>query len=148
MEFCEEFHADTVILWEHISCKALDGMHGQFEEKAREKGIHLIWVQHDLFDPRIISRQEIRDQVNRYMRSVLREEPLDPTLKDSKVNNYSKSYLRHLFKAEEFLGQRLLTYQNLAYVKHLMGEIREAIKNDRLLDYLEEMKQNTNYFKK
>ncbi|HKL95469.1 MAG TPA: tRNA guanosine(34) transglycosylase Tgt [Haploplasma sp.] len=75
-------------------------------------------------------------------------EPLDPTLKDSKVNNYSKSYLRHLFKAEEFLGQRLLTYQNLAYVKHLMGEIREAIKNDRLLDYLEEMKQNTNYFKK
>ena len=79
-EFCEEFRADTVILWEHISCKALDGMHGQFEEKAREKGIHLIWVDHDLFDPRVISRQEIRDQVNRYMRTVFREEPLDPTL--------------------------------------------------------------------
>lgn len=79
-EFCEEFRADTVILWEHISCKALDGMHGQFEEKAREKGIHLIWVDHDLFDPRVISRQGIRDQVNRYMRTVFREEPLDPTL--------------------------------------------------------------------
>src|SRR5690554_6504423 len=62
------------------------------------------------------------------------------------VNNYTKSYLRHLFKAEEFLGQRLLTYQNLVYIKHLMKEIREAIKNDSLLDYLEEMKKTTNYF--
>jgi benzoyl-CoA reductase/2-hydroxyglutaryl-CoA dehydratase subunit BcrC/BadD/HgdB len=79
-EFCEEFNADMVILWEHMSCKALDGMHGQFEEKARERGIHLIWVSHDLMDPRIISRQSVRDDVNRYMRSVLREEPVDPTL--------------------------------------------------------------------
>lgn len=79
-DFVEEFNADMVILWEHMSCKALDGMHGMFEEKAREKGIHLIWVTHDLFDPRITSRQGVRDQVNLYMRSVLREEPLDPTL--------------------------------------------------------------------
>jgi len=79
-EFCEEFNADTVILWEHMACKALVGMHGQFEEKARERGIHLIWVSHDLFDPRVISRQGVRDQVNRYMRSVLREEPIDPSL--------------------------------------------------------------------
>ena len=35
-EFCEEFNADMVILWEHMSCKALDGMHGLFEERARE----------------------------------------------------------------------------------------------------------------
>ena len=79
-EFCEEFNADTVILWEHMACKALTGMHGQFEEKAREKGIHLIWVSHDLFDPRVISRQGIRDQINRYMRTVFREEPIDPSL--------------------------------------------------------------------
>ncbi len=79
-EYCEEFNADTVILWEHMACKALDGMHGQFEQKAREKGIHLIWVTHDLFDPRITNRQGIRDQVNRYMRTVFHEEPLDPSL--------------------------------------------------------------------
>ncbi len=79
-EYCEEFRADTVILWEHMACKALDGMHGQFEEKAREHGIHLIWVSHDLFDARVISRQGIRDQINRYMRTVFKEEPLDPTL--------------------------------------------------------------------
>lgn len=79
-DYCEEFNVDTVILWEHMSCKALTGMHGQFEEKAREKGIHLIWVNHDLFDPRVVSRQAIRDQVNRYMRTVFREEPIDPSL--------------------------------------------------------------------
>ena len=79
-DIVEEFNADMVILWEHMSCKALDGMHGMFEEKAREKGIHLVWVNHDLFDPRTVSRQGVRDQVNRYMRSVMREEPIDPSL--------------------------------------------------------------------
>ncbi|HHW80031.1 MAG TPA: tRNA guanosine(34) transglycosylase Tgt [Acholeplasmataceae bacterium] len=72
--------------------------------------------------------------------------PLDEKL-NSKVNNYSKAYLRHLFKAEEYLGMRLLTYQNLAYIKHLMQEIRQAIKEDRLLDFRDEMRKKTNYFK-
>ena len=56
-----------VILWEHMSCKALDGMHGLFEERARELGIHLVWVSHDLFDPRVVNRQGVRDQINNYM---------------------------------------------------------------------------------
>jgi hypothetical protein len=78
--FCEEFNADMVILWEHIACKALDGMHGLFEERAREHGVKLIWVNHDLMDMRVVPKQNLRDDVNRYMRSVLREEPLDPSL--------------------------------------------------------------------
>lgn len=79
-EFCEQFNADMVILWEHMSCKALDGMHGLFEERAREHGIHLIWVTHDLFDPRVVSRQGVRQQVNDYMRTVMQEEPVDLSL--------------------------------------------------------------------
>src|SRR5690625_1916734 len=71
---------------------------------------------------------------------------LDPGLNLS-TNNYTKSYYRHLFKADEYLGIRLLSYQNLGYLKHLMKEIRKAIKEDRLLDYLENMKKTTNYFK-
>ncbi len=74
------FNADMVILWEHMSCKALDGMHGLFEEKAREHNIPLVWVSHDLFDPRIISRQGVRDQINSFMRTVMQEEPIDPSL--------------------------------------------------------------------
>ena len=83
-EYCREFNADMVILWEHMSCKALDGMHGMFEERAREYGIHLVWVSHDLFDPRVISRQGVRDQVNNYMRTVMQEEPVDPSLENLK----------------------------------------------------------------
>src|SRR5690606_7930743 len=54
-------------------------------------------------------------------------ESLDPNLPTS-ISKYSKSYIRHLFKAEEILGMRILTIQNLAYLKHLMAEIRQAIK--------------------
>lgn len=79
-EYCEKMNADMVMMWEHMSCKALTGMHGQFEEQARERGIHLVWVCHDLADPRVFPRQAIRDQFNQYMRTVMREEPIDPTI--------------------------------------------------------------------
>ena len=79
-EYCEKMNADMVMMWEHMSCKALTGLHGQFEEQARARGIHLVWVNHDLCDPRVFSRQDIRGQFNQYMRTVMREEPLDPTL--------------------------------------------------------------------
>lgn len=79
-EYVERLNADMVMMWEHMSCKALNGLHGQFEEQARERGIHLVWVCHDLCDPRVFTRQAIRDQFSEYMRTVMREEPLDPTL--------------------------------------------------------------------
>ena len=81
-EYVERMNADMVMMWEHMGCKALTGMHGQFEEQARERGIKLVWVSHDLCDPRIYSRQAIRDQFNQFMRTVMREEPLDPTIEE------------------------------------------------------------------
>lgn len=85
--YCEKMNADMVMLWEHMGCKALEGMHGQFEEQARERGIHLVWVCHDLVDPRIYSRQAIRDQFNQFMRTVMREEPLDPSIEEIPDND-------------------------------------------------------------
>lgn len=72
--------------------------------------------------------------------------PLDPSL-TTPISKYTRSYIRHLFKGDEILGMRLVTYQNLAYLKHLMKEIRQAILENRLLDYRDEMKKKTNYFK-
>lgn len=80
--FCEEFRADMVIMYEHVGCKSMTGYHGIFEEEARKRGIHLLWVTHGLMDPRKASRSDMRTEVNRYMRTVLREEPLDPSLED------------------------------------------------------------------
>ena len=48
--------------------------------RVRKRGIHLIWVSHDLMDPRVVPRQSIRDDVSRYMRTIMMEEPLDPSL--------------------------------------------------------------------
>jgi queuine tRNA-ribosyltransferase len=70
--------------------------------------------------------------------------PIDPNL-PSPISKYSKSYIRHLFKAEEILGMRILTYQNLLYLKELMRQIRQAIKEDRLLDFKKHFYETTNY---
>ena len=78
----EEYAVDTIIMYDQISCKGMDGLQGIFDEQARQRKVHFIWVQQDLMDCRTISRRDMRNQVNAYMSSVLREEPLDPTLLD------------------------------------------------------------------
>lgn len=60
---------------------------------------------------------------------------LDPECDCKVCQTYTKSYIRHLFKSKEFLGQRLVTYHNLYFLKQLMRDIREAIKEDRLLEF-------------
>ncbi len=63
--------------------------------------------------------------------------PLDEKCDCKVCTTYTKSYLRHLFKSEEFLGQRLISYHNLYFLKNLMKQIREAINEDRLGDFKE-----------
>jgi len=64
--------------------------------------------------------------------------PLDPNCDCKVCKTYTKSYLRHLFKGEEMLGQRLVSYHNLYFLKTLTKDIRNAIKADRLGDFKEE----------
>jgi len=61
--------------------------------------------------------------------------PLDTNCDCKVCTTYTKSYLRHLFKAEEYLGPRLISYHNLYFLKKLMENIRNAIKNDQLADF-------------
>ena len=63
------------------------------------------------------------------------KEPLDPECNCFVCKKYSAAYLNHLVKSEEILGMRLITYHNLYFLKNLMHDIREAIKNDILLDF-------------
>lgn len=64
--------------------------------------------------------------------------PLDIECDCKVCKTYSKSYLRHLFKAQESLGQRLVSYHNLYFIKKLTKDIRESIKNDSLGDFKKE----------
>lgn len=64
--------------------------------------------------------------------------PLDPECDCYTCRNYTKAYIRHLIKANEILGARLLTIHNLHFLLRLMENIREAIKEDRLLEFRKE----------
>ena len=48
---------------------------------------------------------------------------------------YSRAYIRHLLKAKEMLGMRLLVLHNLYFYNHMMEEIREAIRNRSYKQY-------------
>ena len=61
--------------------------------------------------------------------------PLDPECDCYTCRNYSRSYLRHLFRAEEGLGTRLLSIHNLRFLLSLMEQARQAIKEDRFGDF-------------
>ena len=54
--------------------------------------------------------------------------PLDPECDCYTCMNYSRSYLRHLFKSKEILGIRLNTYHNLFFYLSLVKNARMAIK--------------------
>ncbi len=51
--------------------------------------------------------------------------------------NYTKAYIHHLIKCDETFGQTLLSIHNIRYLIHLTEELREAIKNDNILEYRE-----------
>ena len=51
--------------------------------------------------------------------------------------NFSRAYIRHLFKAQEITGARLTSIHNLRYLLRLMENVREAIREDRLADFRE-----------
>ncbi len=61
--------------------------------------------------------------------------PLDKTCDCYTCQNYTKAYLRHLFVCKESLGGRLLSIHNLRFLIRLTEELREAIKENRLLEY-------------
>jgi len=48
---------------------------------------------------------------------------------------YSRAYIRHLLKAKEMLGYRLMVLHNLSFYNRLMEEIREAIENQNFAEY-------------
>ena len=51
--------------------------------------------------------------------------------------HYTKAYIRHLLVANEQLAGRLLSIHNIRFLIKLTEDLREAIKNDNILEYKE-----------
>ena len=77
-------------------------------------------------------RVNIRDKKYEYDLS-----PIDDKCDCYTCKNYTKSYLRHLYKCDEGFGKRLLSIHNIRFLIKLMEDIRTAIKEDRFKDFKE-----------
>lgn len=64
--------------------------------------------------------------------------PLDSECDCYTCKNYTKAYIRHLNKCDEIFGKSLLSIHNVRFLLKISEEIRQAIRDDRLLDYKEE----------
>ncbi len=61
--------------------------------------------------------------------------PIDPNCQCPACKHYSRSYIRHLLKADEMLGMRLAVLHNLYFYNDLMEKIREALDEGRYEEF-------------
>lgn len=59
--------------------------------------------------------------------------PVDKNCECYVCKNFSRAYIRHLYKAQELLFYSLTTYHNLFFFQRLMKEIRESITQGKFL---------------
>lgn len=74
--------------------------------------------------------------------------PIDEECDCYVCRNFTRAYIRHLFKAGEILGLRLATWHNLRFLLKLMEDVREAIRNDSLADFRNEFFSKFGYSQK
>lgn len=105
---------------------------------APEDLIEAVWHGYDMFDCVMPTRNarngmlfssqgriNIKAKIYEYD-----EGPLDPECGCHVCRNYSRAYLRHIYRAGEILSSNLNTYHNLHYYLNLMQNMRDAIRNN------------------
>ena len=68
----------------------------------------------------------------------LDDRPIDEECGCPACRNFSRAYIRHLFKAKEMLGMRLCVMHNLYFYNELAARIRKAIEEDRFEEFRKE----------
>jgi len=64
--------------------------------------------------------------------------PLDENCDCYVCRNYTRAYLRHLFKAGEILALRLLSYHNIYFLTSLMSKMHEALELDNFSQFYQQ----------
>ncbi len=65
----------------------------------------------------------------------LDERPVEEGCQCPACRHYTRAYIRHLLKAKEMLGLRLLVLHNLYFYNTMMSEVREAIEKNCFAEY-------------
>lgn len=68
----------------------------------------------------------------------LDDAPIDETCQCPTCRNYTRAYIKHLFKAKEMLALRLCVIHNLHFYNTMMEEIRDALDQGNFKAYKEE----------
>jgi queuine tRNA-ribosyltransferase len=72
----------------------------------------------------------------------LDKQPIEENCGCPACREFTRGYIRHLIKAEEILGLRLITLHNLHFYLHLMQQAREAIEKSRFEDFRKKFVSN------
>ena len=67
--------------------------------------------------------------------------PIDENCNCPACRDYSRAYIRHLFKARELLGMRLCVLHNLYFYNELMQKIRDALDEGRFEEFFNKYSQ-------
>ena len=68
--------------------------------------------------------------------------PVDPTCDCYCCKNYTRAYVRHLINTDEIMGGRLLSIHNIRFLQRLTASIRQAIMEDRYLEFRDNYMKN------
>jgi len=66
------------------------------------------------------------------------EAPLEAGCGCPACRQFSRAYLHHVVKSGEIIAAMLLSWHNLAYYQRLMGDLRQAIAQSRLTDWVKD----------
>lgn len=72
-------------------------------------------------------------------------EPLDSECNCYACRNYSRAYIRHLFKSDEILSSMLISEHNIHFLVNTMSNIRKAIEENRFSEYKKEFYEKYGY---
>ena len=99
----------------------------------------------DMFDcvlPTRIARNVVNIKNAKYERDFT---PLDHECDCYTCRNYSRAYLRHMFKSNEIMSSMLLSEHNLHFLVNTMKNMRKAIEEDRFSEYKREFYEKYGY---
>ena len=110
---------------------------------APEDLVEAVWHGYDMFDCVMPTRNArngmlFTSQGRINIKAKIYEDdggPLDSECTCHVCRNYSRAYLRHLYRAGEILASQLNTYHNLYYFLDLMRSMRVAISENRFTNF-------------
>jgi queuine tRNA-ribosyltransferase len=120
---------------------------------APEDLVEAVWHGYDMFDCVMPTRNArngmlftSQGRINIKAKAYEEDEgPLDPECGCHVCRNYSRAYLRHLYRAGEILASQLNTFHNLYYYLDLMRQMREAIQGNCFNEFRRDFYRNQSH---